>query len=161
MANKTELLGQKAFGTCRVSALVCFVTKKLVKLTKYAKQELNNSNQTIVKSFFASWIVMPTTLSSIKIVAGSKKITAIGAMYNNRFIELSFSLQDIRTEKHSASTQMQSSKWIQGNVYRILNTYKREDKVTPQKTEEFLAILSSTPLLQLLLCTWWSQTDES
>jgi hypothetical protein len=96
---------------------------------------------------------MPTTLSSIKIVAGSKKITAIGAMYNNRFIELSFSLQDIRTEKHSASTQMQCSKWIQGNVYRILNTYKREDKVTPQKTEEFLAILSSTPLLQLLLCT--------
>ena len=123
-------MGQKAFGTCRVNALVCFVTKKLVKLTKYAKQELNNSNQTIVKSFFASWIVMPTTLSSIKIVAGSKKITAIGAMYNNRFIELSFSLQDIRTEKHSASTQMQSSKWIQGNVYRVVNTYKREDKVT-------------------------------
>lgn len=115
-AHKVELPSQKAFGTCRVSALVCLVTKKLVKLTKYDKQELNSSNQTIVKSFFASSIVTPTTLSSIKIVAGSKKITAIGAMYNNRFIELSFSLQDIRTEKHSASTQMQSSKRIQGNV---------------------------------------------
>lgn len=39
---------------------------------------------------------MPTTLSSIKIVAGSKKITAIGAMYNNRFIELSFSPSEDR-----------------------------------------------------------------
>ena len=82
--------------TCRVSALVCLVTKKLVKLTKYDKQELNKSNQTIVKSFFASSIVTPTTLSSIKIVAGSKKITAIGAMYNNRFIELSFSPSEDR-----------------------------------------------------------------
>jgi hypothetical protein len=35
---------------------------------------------------------MPTTLSSIKIVAGSKRRTEIGAMYKSRFIELSFSL---------------------------------------------------------------------
>jgi hypothetical protein len=35
---------------------------------------------------------VPTTLSSIKIVAGSKRRTAIGAMYKSRFIELSFSL---------------------------------------------------------------------
>jgi len=44
-------------------------------------------------------------LSSIKIVAGSKRITAIGAMYNNKFIELSFSLRDISKKKHSESTQ--------------------------------------------------------
>jgi hypothetical protein len=91
------------FHTCRVSALVCLVTKKLVRLTKYAKQELNNSSQTIVKSFLASSIVMPTTLSSIKIVAGSKKRTAIGAMYKSRFIELSFSL--IRKENTNEKTK--------------------------------------------------------
>jgi hypothetical protein len=44
----------------------------------------------------ASSIVMPTTLSSMKMVAGSKRITAIGAMYKSKFIELSFSLQNGR-----------------------------------------------------------------
>jgi hypothetical protein len=53
----------------------------------------------MVKSFFASSIVTPTTLSSIKRVAGSKRITATGAMYKSRFIELSFSLQDGRIVK--------------------------------------------------------------
>jgi hypothetical protein len=47
----------------------------------------------MVKSFFASSIVTPTTLSSIKRVAGSKRITATGAIYKSKFIELSFSLQ--------------------------------------------------------------------
>jgi hypothetical protein len=56
-----------------------------------------------VKSFLASSIVMPTTLSSIKIVAGSKKRTAIGAMYKSRFIELSFSL--IRKENTNEKTK--------------------------------------------------------
>ncbi|MFS8013903.1 hypothetical protein Hanom_Chr15g01338451 [Helianthus anomalus] len=37
-------------------------------------------------------MVMPTTLSSINNVAGSNITTATGAMYNNRFMEFSFSL---------------------------------------------------------------------
>ena len=61
--------------------------------TKYDKQELNNSNQTMVKSFLASSIGTPTTLSSIKRVAGSKRMRTIGAMYKSRYKELSFSLQ--------------------------------------------------------------------
>ena len=87
---------EKAWRTCSANALVCFVTKKLVKLTGYYKQELNNSNQTIVKSFLTSSVVTPTTLSSIKRVAGSKRMRTIGAMYKSRFIELSFSPSDDR-----------------------------------------------------------------
>jgi hypothetical protein len=44
-------------------------------------------------SFLASCIVMTTTLSSMKIVAGTKRRTAIGAMYISRFMELIFSLR--------------------------------------------------------------------
>ena len=79
--------------TWRVKALVCLVTTKLVRFTKYAKAELNSKYQIILISSLASAIVMPTTLSSIMIVAGRRRTTAIGAMYRRRFIELSFSLE--------------------------------------------------------------------
>ena len=85
--------------TCRVKALVCFVTRKLVKFTKYAKAELNRRYQITLKSSFASANVMPTTLSSIMSVVGSRKITAIGAIYRRRFIELSFSLNINKIKK--------------------------------------------------------------
>ena len=83
----------KPMHTWRVRALVCFVTKKLVKFTKYARAELNSRYQTIFISSLASASVIPTTFSSIKSVAGSKNTTAIGAMYKSRFIEFSFSLE--------------------------------------------------------------------
>lgn len=66
--------------TWSVKALVCLVTKKFVKFTKYARVELNNRYHISLKSSLASAIVMPTTFSSITNVAGSNKITAIGAM---------------------------------------------------------------------------------
>jgi hypothetical protein len=43
-------------------------------------------------------MVTSTTLSSMKIVAGTKRITAIGAMYMSRFMELIFSLGDRQTD---------------------------------------------------------------
>ena len=79
--------------TWRVKALVCLVTKKLVKFTKYASDELKSKYQTILISFLARATVILTTFSSINRAAGNKKTTAIGAMYSSRFIELSFSLQ--------------------------------------------------------------------
>lgn len=78
--------------TWRVKALVCLVTRKFVKLTRYAKAELKRRYQTMLTSFLAREIVIPTTLSSINNVAGSKITTATGAMYNKRFMEFSFSL---------------------------------------------------------------------
>lgn len=75
---------------------MCFVTKKLVKLTRYAKQELKRSNHKILESSLASEIVIPTTSSSIMIEAGRRNATATGAMYIRRFIELSFSLTNKR-----------------------------------------------------------------
>lgn len=60
----------------RVKAVVCLVTKKFVKFTKYANAELNKRYHTIFVSFLASAVVMPTTFSSIYSVAGSKKTTA-------------------------------------------------------------------------------------
>lgn len=89
---KMELMSEIERHTCRVNALVCFVTKKLVKLTKHAKQELNSRYQIMLKSVLASSIVTAITSSSMKIVAGTKRITAIGAMYMSRFMELIFSL---------------------------------------------------------------------
>jgi hypothetical protein len=47
----------------------------------------------ILTSSLARARVMPTTFSSIMSVAGSRKTTAIGAMYRRRFIEFSFSLE--------------------------------------------------------------------
>ena len=82
--------------TWSVNALVCFVTKKLVKLTKYANAELNISNHKILESSLASEIVIPMTSSSIMIEAGRRNATATGAMYIRRFIELSFSLRNQR-----------------------------------------------------------------
>jgi len=79
--------------TWRVKALVCLVTKKLVKFTKYASEELNSRYQTILESLLARSTVISNTLSSINSVAGSKKTIAIGAMYSRRFIEFSFSLE--------------------------------------------------------------------
>lgn len=79
--------------TWRVKALVCFVTKKLVKFTKYAREELKSKYQIILISSLASVIVTPTTSFSIHSVTGSRNSTAIGAMYRRRFIELSFSLE--------------------------------------------------------------------
>jgi hypothetical protein len=79
--------------TCRVKALVCLVTKKLVKFTKYASEELKSRYQTILESCLARATVISKTLSSINSVAGSKKTTAIGAMYSSKFIEFSFSLK--------------------------------------------------------------------
>jgi hypothetical protein len=72
---------------------VCFVTKKLVKFTKYASEELNSKYQMILTSSLARARVIPTTFSSMISVAGSKNTTAIGAMYRRRFIEFSFSLK--------------------------------------------------------------------
>jgi hypothetical protein len=69
------------------------VTKKLVRFTKYASDELNNKYQMILTSSLARVRVMPTTFSSIISIAGSRKTTAIGAMYRRRFIEFSFSLE--------------------------------------------------------------------
>lgn len=88
---------KKGGNTCRVRALVCFVTKKLVRLTKYAKEELNSRYQTILISSLARARVIPTTSSSMMSVAGSRNTTAIGAMYMRRFIEFSFSLKNDRT----------------------------------------------------------------
>lgn len=72
------------------------MTKKLVKLTKYASAELKISNHKIVESSLASEIVIPTTSSSIIIEAGRRNATATGAMYIRRFIEFSFSLRNQR-----------------------------------------------------------------
>lgn len=53
----------------------------------------------MLMSFLANSIVTATTLSSMRIVAGTKRRTAIGAMYMSRFMELIFSLRvDKRTE---------------------------------------------------------------
>lgn len=60
---------------------MCLVTKKLVKLTKYASDELKSKYQTILISSLARATVISTTFSSINSVAGSKKTTAIGAKY--------------------------------------------------------------------------------
>jgi hypothetical protein len=46
---------------------------------------------------------MATTLSSMKIVAGTKRRTAIGAMYMSRFIELIFSLRVDKRNRASFS----------------------------------------------------------
>lgn len=78
--------------TWSVNALVCLVTKKLVRFTKYASEELNSRYQMIFLSSRARARVMPTTFSSMKSAAGSRKTTAIGAMYRRRFMEFSFSL---------------------------------------------------------------------
>lgn len=94
-----ETLEHKWRFTWRVRALVFFVTKKLVKLTKYAREELNSRYQMILISSLASANVIPTTFASIKSVAGSRSITAIGAMYRRRFIEFNFSL-DEENSKH-------------------------------------------------------------
>lgn len=88
--------------TCRVKALVCLVTKKLVKFTKYASEELKSRYQTILESCLARATVISKTLSSINSVAGSKKTTAIGAMYSSKFIEFSFSLK----KKKKGSSQI-------------------------------------------------------
>lgn len=73
-----------------------FVTRKLVRLTKYASDELKRRYQMILISSLASASVIPTTLSSIISVAGSKKTTAIGAIYKRRFMEFSFSLYKVK-----------------------------------------------------------------
>ena len=44
---------------------MCFVTKKLVRLTRYAKEELKMRYHKIFESSLASEIVIPTTSSSI------------------------------------------------------------------------------------------------
>ena len=80
--------------TWRVRALVCFVTKKLVRFTKYASAELNSKYQMILTSSLARASVIPTTFSSMISVNGSKITTAMGAMYRRRFIEFSFSLEE-------------------------------------------------------------------
>lgn len=72
---------------------MCFVTKKLVRFTKYAKAELKSRYQMILMSSLARARVRPTTFSSINSVAGSRSRTAIGAMYRRRFIGFSFSLE--------------------------------------------------------------------
>lgn len=78
--------------TWRVKALVYFVTKKLVKFTKYAKEELNRRYKINLESSLASASVTLITFFSIMIVAGSIKMTAIGAIYRRRFMEFNFSL---------------------------------------------------------------------
>jgi hypothetical protein len=77
---------------------VCFVTKKLVRFTKYASAELNSKYQMILLSSLARATVIPTTFSSMTSVTGSKITTAIGAMYRRRFIEFSFSLEEKKKE---------------------------------------------------------------
>lgn len=72
---------------------MCLVTKKLVKLTKYASEELNIRYHKNSTSCLASAIVIPTTSFSIISAAGRRNIAATGAMYMRRFIELSFSLR--------------------------------------------------------------------
>lgn len=78
---------------------MCLVTKKLVKLTKYASEELNIRYHKNSTSCLASAIVIPTTSFSIISAAGRRNIAATGAMYMRRFIELSFSLRHQR--KHT------------------------------------------------------------
>lgn len=125
--------GKERGDTWSVNALVWFVTKKLVKLTKYAREELKRSNHKIFESSLASAIVIPTTSSSIIIEAGRRNATATGAMYMRRFIELSFSLRDQR------NNSMSSAWWETTNFQihrqeKVSAPYASEDSKTPWST---------------------------
>lgn len=86
---------------------MCLVTRKLVKLTKYAREELKKRYQISLTSFLARSIVIPTTFSSIIRVAGSKHVTAIGAMYSSKFMEFSLSLEKNQKSKKLGIVQRQ------------------------------------------------------
>lgn len=131
---------------------MCFVTKKLVKLTKYANPELKISNHKIFESSLASAIVIPTTSSSIINATGSRNATDTGAMYIRRFIELSLSLRSHRV--HFSTNQALNAKiltmlWmvlIQSTVHddisqmfklygrKVWAHYASEDSKTPWST---------------------------
>jgi hypothetical protein len=74
-----------------VSALVCLVTKKLVRLTKYAVSEFTTSSSTKPKFSRESWSALSMAPGSRRMVAGISAKVEMGAMYSSRFIEFSFS----------------------------------------------------------------------
>ncbi|GER25843.1 trypsin family protein with PDZ domain [Striga asiatica] len=80
-------------GTWSVRALVCLVTKKLHKFAPKAIVELMKRSIHMNLCSIPSETRKSHTLGSITIAAGSKTITAIGAIYSIKFMEFNFSLQ--------------------------------------------------------------------
>ena len=150
--------------TWRVRALVCFVTKKLVRFTKYASAELNSKYQMILTSSLARASVIPTTFSSMISVNGSKITTAMGAMYRRRFIEFSFSLEEkkknIQTSQHTKSLVIIFSC---KSAYKY--TYPSEESKIPCSTD--LSALAAVAEIHIInpnkwklgspCSTWWIQ----
>lgn len=123
--------------TCRVRALVCFVTKKLVKFTKYASDELKSRYHTILKSSLASAIVIPITLLSMNNEAGRRNATATGAMYIRRFIEWSLSLEIFQFQVDYAPILILTQIQIMSFMYQ----QQTESIIfTLQKTAKFLEV---------------------
>lgn len=73
-------------------ALVCLVTKKLVKFAAYAVTEFSKRSIHMDLWSFASVNVTSTTVGSMISAAGNKTRTAIGDIYRSKFMEFNFSL---------------------------------------------------------------------
>lgn len=121
--------------------LVCLVTKKLVRLTKYTKEELKSRYHTIFTSCLASATVMTSTFGSIHNVIGNKSTTAIGAMYKRRFIKFSFSLE--KSEKNSDLTRFSKRPNDLGN-----HKLKPRTKVLNKQIKESILYFNGTYILE-------------
>lgn len=99
---ETSLLSEEREGakrserTCSVRALVCLVTMKFMRLTRYAMVMFPARNTKMSGDSAPFCSVTARTLPSMRREAGRSATLAMGAMYMRRFMELSFSESEER-----------------------------------------------------------------